>query len=323
MENLENEIFSIQSEADFNEVALKVFDFQVRNCKVYGDFVGVLNRPKPTKIEEIPFLPISFFKTHTVKTENLPIEFDFLSSGTTGMIRSKHSVQKPYMYEKSFELIYKEFIGSPEDQVILALLPNYIEQGNSSLVYMVDNLIKATKNELSGFFLDDHKGLVDRYLKAIELGKKVVLFGVSYALLDLAEMKIDLSKAQIIETGGMKGRRKEMSKEELHDVLKKGLNVEYISSEYGMTELFSQSYSDKEGVFDSPKWMKILIRETNDPFHFIEDGKTGGINVIDLANLYSCSFIETQDLGKKFGDSFKILGRFDQSDLRGCNLMVE
>ena len=323
MENLENEIFSIQSEADFNKVALKVFDFQVRNCKVYGDFVGVLNRPQPTKIEEIPFLPISFFKTHTVKTENLPIEFDFLSSGTTGMIRSKHSVQKPYMYEKSFELIYKEFIGSPEDQVILALLPNYIEQGNSSLVYMVDNLIKATKNELSGFFLDDYKGLVDRYLKAIELGKKVVLFGVSYALLDLAEMKIDLSKAQIIETGGMKGRRKEMSKEELHDFLKKGLNVEYISSEYGMTELFSQSYSDKEGVFDSPKWMKIIIRETNDPFHFIEDGKTGGINVIDLANLYSCSFIETQDLGKKFGDSFKILGRFDQSDLRGCNLMVE
>ena len=323
MENLENEIFSIQSEADFNEVALKVFDFQVRNCKVYGDFVGVLNRSQPTKIEEIPFLPISFFKTHTVKTENLPIEFDFLSSGTTGMIRSKHSVQKPYMYEKSFELIYTEFIGSPEDQVILALLPNYIEQGNSSLIYMVDNLIKATKNELSGFFLDDYKGLVDRYIKAIELGEKVVLFGVSYALLDLAEMKIDLSKAQIIETGGMKGRRKEMSKEELHDVLKKGLNVEYISSEYGMTELFSQSYSDKEGVFDSPKWMKILIRETNDPFHFIEDGKTGGINVIDLANLYSCSFIETQDLGKKFGESFKILGRFDQSDLRGCNLMVE
>jgi hypothetical protein len=323
MENLENEIFSIQSEADFNEVALKVFDFQIRNCKVYGDFVGVLNRPQPTKIEEIPFLPISFFKTHSVKTENLPIEFDFLSSGTTGMIRSKHSVQKPNMYEKSFELIYKEFIGSPEDQVILALLPNYIEQGNSSLVYMVDNLIKATKNELSGFFLDDYKGLVDKYIKAIELGKKVVLFGVSYALLDLAEMKIDLSKAQIIETGGMKGRRKEMSKEELHDVLKKGLNVDYISSEYGMTELFSQSYSDKEGVFDSPKWMKILIRETNDPFHYVEDGKTGGINVIDLANLYSCSFIETQDLGKKFGDSFKILGRFDQSDLRGCNLMVE
>jgi hypothetical protein len=323
MENLENEIFSIQSEADFNEVALKVFDFQVRNCKVYGDFVGVLNRPQPTKIEEIPFLPISFFKTHPIKTKEMDVKFEFMSSGTTGMTRSKHSVQKPNMYEKSFELIYKEFIGSPEDQVILALLPNYIEQGNSSLVYMVDALIKATKSELSGFFLDDYKGLIDRYLKAIELGKKVVLFGVSYALLDLADMKVDLSQAQIIETGGMKGRRKEMSKEELHDVLKNGLNVEYISSEYGMTELFSQSYSDKDGVFDSPKWMKIFIRETNDPFHFIEDGKTGGINVVDLANLYSCSFIETQDLGKKFGDSFKILGRFDQSDLRGCNLMVE
>jgi hypothetical protein len=323
MENIEKLIFAINSDAEFEKIALEVFQFQKENCSVYAQYVASLNRKDPEYIHEIPFLPISFFKTHSVKTENLPIHFDFLSSGTTGVIRSKHSVQKPYMYEKSFELIYKGFIGSPEEQVILALLPNYIEQGNSSLVYMVDHLIKATKCELSGFFLDDYKGLLDRYLKAIELGKKVVLFGVSYALLDLAEMKIDLSKAQIIETGGMKGRRKEMSKEELHNFLKKGLNVDYISSEYGMTELFSQSYSDKEGVFDSPKWMKIFIRETNDPFHFIEDGKTGGINVIDLANLYSCSFIETQDLGKKYGDSFKILGRFDHSDLRGCNLMVE
>jgi hypothetical protein len=323
MNKLENEIFAIQSETDFEKVALKVFDFQFENNLVYREYVKSLNKLAPKTVTEIPFLPISFFKTHAIQTKDRAIQFEFKSSGTTGMIRSTHLVQNPEMYERSFDLIYRQFIGNPEDQVILALLPNYIEQGNSSLVYMVDALIKATKSELSGFFLDDYKRLIDRYLKAIELGKKVVLFGVSYALLDLADMKVDLSQAQIIETGGMKGRRKEMSKEELHDVLKKGLNVDYISSEYGMTELFSQSYSDKDGVFDSPKWMKIFIRETNDPFHFIEDGKTGGINVVDLANLYSCSFIETQDLGKKFGDSFKILGRFDQSDLRGCNLMVE
>jgi hypothetical protein len=239
------------------------------------------------------------------------------------MIRSKHAVQKAEMYERSFNAIYNEYIGNPKDQVILALLPNYIEQGNSSLVYMVDHLIKETKSPLSGFYLSEYNQLVSNYKQAISDGKKVVVFGVSYALLDLADAKIDLSQAQIIETGGMKGRRKEMTKEELHDSLKKGLGCDFISSEYGMTELFSQSYSNKNGVFSIPTWMDIKIRQTNDPFQYVKEGKTGGINVIDLANLYSCSFIATQDLGKRIGNQFQLMGRFDNADLRGCNMMVE
>ena len=323
MKNLENDIFSIQNRDDFEKVALEVFQFQKDNCIVYKDYLHILNRPDPESIDEIPFLPISFFKTHSVLTKGIPVQFDFLSSGTTGMIRSKHSVQKPEMYERSFLSIFKDSIGDPLELVVLALLPNYIEQGNSSLVYMVDRLIKETNSPLSGFYLNEYKELIQNYQKALEVGKKVVIFGVSYALLDLAEVNIDLSKAQIIETGGMKGRRKEMTKEELHEVLKQGLGCQYISSEYGMTELFSQSYSNKDGLFDIPSWMEIFIREMNDPFHYVSEGKTGGINVIDLANLYSCSFIATQDLGKRIGNQFQLMGRFDNSDLRGCNMLVE
>ena len=323
MIQLENQIFKISSKEDFTSTALEVYRFQKKHCKVYREYLELLHHPEPKSIKEIPFLPISFFKTHNVLNDYLPVQFDFLSSGTTGMSRSKHSVQIPDMYERAFNKIYDEFIGNPNDQVILALLPNYIEQGNSSLVYMVDHLIKRSDSPLSGFFLEDYQKLISNYTSAIEAGKKVVLFGVSYALLDLAESKIDLSKAQIIETGGMKGRRKEMTKEELHETLKTGLNCNFISSEYGMTELFSQSYSDKDGLFEIPSTMEILIRETNDPFYYLNDGKTGGINVIDLANLYSCSFIATQDLGQKIGNQFKLMGRFDNSDIRGCNLMVE
>ena len=323
MIQLENQIFTISSKEDFSNTALEVYRFQKKNCKVYREYLTILNHPEPKTIKEIPFLPISFFKTHTIINDYLPVKFDFLSSGTTDMIRSKHSVQVPNLYERAFNKIYDEFIGNPNNQVILALLPNYIEQGNSSLVYMVDHLIKRSNSPLSGFFLEDYQKLISNYTAAIEDGKKVVLFGVSYALLDLAESNIEFSKAQIIETGGMKGRRKEMTKEELHKILKKGLNCETISSEYGMTELFSQSYSDKDGLFEIPKTMEILIRETNDPFYYLNDGKTGGINVIDLANLYSCSFIATQDLGQRIGNQFKLMGRFDNSDIRGCNLMVE
>ena len=320
---LENQIFSIKNTLDFEKTAFDVFKFQSENCSVYKEYLKILNRPVPTTIAEIPFLPISFFKSHTVITDNLPVLFDFFSSGTTGMIRSKHAVQKAEMYERSFNAIYREYIGNPAEQVILALLPNYMEQGNSSLIYMVDRLIKETNSKLSGFFLTEYDQLVSNYQKALSAGKKVVVFGVSYALLDLADSKADLSQAQIIETGGMKGRRKEMTKEELHDYLKKGLSCEYISSEYGMTELFSQSYSNKDGVFSIPTWMDVKIRETNDPFQYVQEGKTGGINVIDLANLYSCSFIATQDLGKRIGNQFQLMGRFDNSDLRGCNMMVE
>lgn len=323
MKTLEDKLFSIQSAEDFERVALEVYDFQVENCQVYHDFVKTLNRPKPTSIFEIPFIPISFFKSHQIVTKNLPIQFEFHSSGTTGTIKSKHFVQVPEIYNRSFEAIYKQFIGNPTDQVILALLPNYIEQGHSSLVYMVEHLIQLSNHPQSGFYLNNYSELIAHYQQAIQSGKQVVIFGVAYALLDLAEQKTDFSAAIIIETGGMKGRRKELTKEELHEALKEGLNCTSISSEYGMTELFSQSYSRENGIFDLPPWMQILIREMNDPFHFVAEGKTGGINVIDLANLYSCSFIETQDLGKKLGSSFQLLGRFDLADIRGCNLMVE
>lgn len=323
MKNIEKRIFAINSNAEFEKIALEVFHIQKERCTVYAQYVNSLNRKDPSIIQEIPFLPISFFKTHEVKTINLPIEFEFLSSATTGLQRSRHLVQNKRMYESSFEIIYRNFIGNPEDQVILALLPNYLEQGNSSLVYMVEKLIQLSKNSLSGFFLNDYSKLIESYKIAVKNNKKVIVFGVSYALLDLAEMNIDFSKAKVIETGGMKGRRKEMTKDELHLKLTEGLRLDAISSEYGMTELFSQSYSDKNGLFEMPPWMQILIRETNDPFHYVEDGKTGGINIIDLANLYSCSFIETQDLGQRLGNDFKLMGRFDNSDIRGCNLMVE
>ncbi len=322
MTDLENAVFGIQSEADFERVALEVFRFQRENCTVYRDFLKQLNRPIPQSVAEIPFLPISFFKTHEVRSGKRAVETLFMSSGTTGMIRSSHHVESVEMYERSFLDIYKQQIGHPENQIILALLPNYIEQGNSSLVFMVDALIKETKHPLSGFYLENLQDLLDAYQQAVDGGKEIVIFGVSYALLDLAELRPDLSKARIIETGGMKGRRKELSKEELHEILKEAFHVPFISSEYGMTELLSQAYSDQDGLFDLPHWMKTLIRDTNDPLSYLSDGKTGGVNVVDLANLYSCSFISTQDLGKMNGGQLQLMGRFDHSDVRGCNLMV-
>lgn len=322
--HLENQIFSINSKADFNRIAFETFQYQAENCGIYSSFLTSLKNQTPSKIEEIPFLPISFFKTHDVISfSNNKADLTFYSSGTTGMNRSKHLVYAAKMYETSFEKTYRQFIGNPEDQVILALLPNYLEQGDSSLVYMVNHLIQLSDSKLSCFLLNDLKTVQQNYLSALKSGKKVVVFGVSYALLDLAEKKVNLSEALIIETGGMKGKRKEMTKEELHETLTKGLQVPFISSEYGMTELLSQAYSDKNGLFTTPNWMKILVRDINDPLSYIENGKTGGINVIDLANLYSCSFISTQDLGKIEGDAFRIMGRFDNSDIRGCNLMLE
>ncbi len=323
MKKLEQAIFEIQNQADFEKVALEVYEFQRNNCEIYRDFVNQLNRKAPRKISEIPFLPISFFKSHEVRSRQRAVETLFLSSGTTGSERSKHYVESLEMYEISFFKSYCKQIGNPEDQIILALLPNYIEQGNSSLVYMVDHLIQASKNKLSGFYLDNLTDLIQAYNTAILTGKDVVIFGVSYALLDLADLKPNLSKARIIETGGMKGRRKELSKEELHEILKNAFQVPFISSEYGMSELLSQAYSDQNGLFDLPSWMKILIRDVNDPFEFIENGKTGGVNVIDLANLYSCAFISTQDLGKITQNQLQLMGRYDHSDIRGCNLLIE
>ena len=318
------DLFNIKTEIEFEDLALEIFDFQKSNCAIYNDYVRLLGRENPKSISEIPFLPIQFFKSHEVlskpKTGN---ETLFLSSGTGSIGRSRHLVSDVSIYEQSFNRAYELQFGDPKNQVILALLPNYIEQGNSSLVCMVNDLINRTKNELSGFLLNDFDEIRERYNSALSSGKKVVIFGVSYALLDLAEQGFDLSKAIIIETGGMKGRREELSKAELHERIKHGLSVEYVSSEYGMTELLSQAYSQKNGVFQTPPWMKVVFSDVYDPLTIVNGSSTSLINVIDLANFNSCSFIQTQDLGRKVENGFILEGRLDLSDIRGCNLMVD
>jgi len=317
-------LLAIKSDADFERIALEVFHYQLKNCSIYRDYVHLLNPQNAKSLEEIPFLPIEFFKTNEIycgqKSSN---DILFLSSGTGNSIRSKHIVRDIKLYESSFRTSYLKFFGAISDHVILALLPNYQEQENSSLVYMVDTLIRDSGNNLSGFLLNDPEEIEIRYKKAFASGKKVVIFGVSYALLDLAEKNINLSEAIIIETGGMKGRRKEISKKSLHLELMKGLNVPFVSSEYGMTELLSQAYSFKDGIFSYPPWMKVLFREVHDPLTLIKGSGKGAINVIDLANIHSCSFIATQDLGRNVPGGFIMEGRMEQSDLRGCNLMVD
>lgn len=317
-------LFNINSEKAFNERALEIFKYQFEHVSVYRDFCLALGRTNPSHYLEIPFLPISFFKTHKIISDELEVEklLTFKSSGTTQSIRSKHYVASPKIYEDSFLATFTEQITPPKDAVILALLPNYIEQGDSSLVYMVDDLVKRSSSNLSGFYLSNPRSLIAAIQKAKEERKTIVLFGVSYALLDLAETGADLSDVMIIETGGMKGRRKEMIKQELHEVLCQGLKVSKIYSEYGMTELLSQAYTDGTEFFTSPPWMKAIIRDINDPLSILPDGKTGGVNIIDFANYYSCSFIATDDLGVKRNNQFKVMGRFDQSDIRGCNLLV-
>lgn len=313
----------MKGEEDFLNWALRIFRFQYENTLIYREFCDYLKVSDPQTLHEIPYLPISFFKTHQVLNKNFNPKFLFKSSGTTGMTRSVHPVSHPELYEESFLKTYQDQLGDLNDQVVLALLPSYLEQGESSLVYMVDRLVKETHSPLSGFVLNNPSEVKVRYEQALTSGKKVVLFGVSYALLDLAEEGIDLSKATILETGGMKGRRKEMTKVELHQALKKGLGVSFIASEYGMTELFSQGYALENGIFQFPKWMKANLVEMNDPLSPLTKQKTGAINIIDLANIYSCSFIATQDLGRISADGLELMGRFDFADTRGCNLMVQ
>lgn len=319
---LVDRIFSIQNDTEFEQTALDVFEYQRTNCLVYKKYIDQLNWPYPKTIEEIPFLPIDFFKSHKIISKEFNSETVFKSSGTGGK-RSFHYVAQTSLYEKSFNFNYQKLFVTPQEPVILALLPNYMKQGESSLIYMVDHFISNSPHSLSGFVLDDLHEIKKRYDKAISLNIPVVIFGVSYALLDLAALNFNFEKALIIETGGMKGKRKELTKLELHKELKLGLKCGNISSEYGMTELLSQAYSKEHGLFKTTNLMKILIRETDDPFTYAKLGKTGGINIIDLANLYSCSFIATQDLGKVHNDGFEIIGRFDNSDVRGCNLLVE
>jgi len=320
------DIFNIKTTDEFNNLALKIFKFQFENNALYRSFCDLLyiHFSDIKTIEDIPFLPIQFFKSHTVLSSKENIQTTFTSSGTTGNTTSKHHVTDLDIYTNSFSKGFHQFYGNIEDYIVLALLPSYLEREGSSLIHMVDALIKASKSPESGFYLNNISALKDTLIKLDSEGKKIILIGVSFALLDLIEThKFNLKNTIIMETGGMKGRRKELIREELHSKLKDGFGVKTIHSEYGMTELLSQAYSNGQGIFKTPNWMRILTRDTEDALHILPKEKAGGINVIDLANINSCSFIATQDLGRvnKNGE-FEVIGRFDNSDIRGCNLMV-
>ena len=321
-----HDIFTISNQKQFDKMALKVFRFQYENNLVYREFCDFLKTDvqKVKTIQQIPFLPIQFFKSHSVISDSNPIQTTFTSSGTTGMVTSKHLVTDVSIYEESYRKGFSQFYGNIEDYVVLALLPSYLEREGSSLIHMVDDLIQLSNHPESGFYLHNYDELIEKIIQLDQSGQNVILIGVTYALLDLIEKQsFQLENTIIMETGGMKGKRKEMIREELHQQLCNGFGVKSIHSEYGMTELLSQAYSLGEGIFECPSWMQISIRDTEDALSYVREGKTGGINVIDLANINSCSFIATQDLGKKYSNgSFEVLGRFDHSDIRGCNLMV-
>ncbi len=321
-----SDLFSIANKKQFEKIALKVFRFQYDNNGVYREFCQLLKIEKQQvkSIAQIPFLPIQFFKSHLVLSSTDGIQETFTSSGTTGINTSKHHVTDRSIYEESYRKGFSQFYGNIQDYVVLALLPSYLERDGSSLIYMANDLIKLSKNKDSGFYLNQYDELSQKLIDLDNSGKNVLLIGVTYALLDLIEcQKFQLKNTIIMETGGMKGKRKEMIREELHEILCNGFGVPTIHSEYGMTELLSQAYSLGNGLFECPPWMQILVREPEDALSYVKNTKTGGLNVIDLANINSCSFIATQDLGKKNpNDSFEVLGRFDNSDIRGCNLMV-
>ena len=321
-----SEIFTIDNQAQFEEMCMRVFRHQVNNNKVYQEFIKLLGRrpDQITRVEQIPFLPIEFFKSRDILSSSQQVETVFTSSGTTGSVPSRHLVTDLSVYRKSFTLGFEHFYGRPEDYIILALLPSYLERGGSSLVFMANELIQMSSSESSGFYLNNMEELALNLAELDRSGQKILLLGVSYALLDLIALKqFKLKNTIVMETGGMKGRRREMVREELHKELSAGFGVDQIHSEYGMTELLSQAYSHGNGIFDCPPWMKVLIRDPEDPFQLLDRKRTGGVNVIDLANFNSCSFIATQDLGRaREGSLFEIVGRFDHSDIRGCNLMA-
>ena len=340
-------IFQIKTEADFQQKCLETFHFQYENIEVYRKFIDFLKiDPNSIKdIEKIPFLPIEMFKNHTVLDQNKRTNLYFQSSGTTQMNLSKHWIADEKVYEESIEKSFEQFIGNPKDFIFLGLLPSYLEKQNSSLIYMVDFLMKKSGKPENGYFLYNHEDLLKLLQQLSKENKKVILFGVAFALLDFLDFaetnhhRIESSdQLIIIETGGMKGRKEEMTKDELLKIFHKGFGTEKIYSEYSMTELLSQAYSFGKNIYESPNWMRILIRNTEDPFSYVEDGKNGAINIIDLANRHSCSFIATQDLGKIVTDCgisrnekkddhivtklFQVLGRIDHSDIRGCSLLV-
>lgn len=335
LKDIQNQVFALNSssitfELEFNELALKIFKYQYLNNNIYYKFISTLGNQYKNidcidHYSKIPFLPIEFFKSQQIITEGLKQgSICFTSSGTTGQITSKHYVNDISIYESSFRLGFEKAYSNPSNYCIIALLPSYLERSGSSLVYMFEHLIKDSKHPLSGFYLNNFSDLIQTIKTLKKSNQKTLLLGVTYALLDLAELNIELNdNFTVMETGGMKGKREELLKMEVHQILKNKFNVKTIHSEYGMTELLSQAYSKREGIFNCPPWMKILIRDINDPFSYVQNNKGGGVNVVDLANINSCSFIETKDLGKLFNESdFEILGRIDNSDLRGCNLMI-
>lgn len=321
------QIFALKDNVAFEKAALAVFYHQAKNCTVYNQFIHHLGieSEKITTFRQIPFLPISFFKSHEVISNSAPPQIVFSSSGTTGQAQSKHVVTDVEVYERSFNQAFEQFYGPIKDTCLLALLPSYLERDGSSLIYMVDSLLRQSEHPKSGYFLHDLHQLYQTLTELKANNQKTILIGVTYALLDFVEQfKIDFPELIVMETGGMKGKRKELVREELHQLLCEGFGVSKIHSEYGMTELLSQAYSNGDGIFRCPPWMKILLRDTYDPLTLVAQKQTGGINVIDLANINSCSFIATQDLGKLHEDGqFEVLGRFDNADIRGCNLLVQ
>jgi phenylacetate-coenzyme A ligase PaaK-like adenylate-forming protein len=303
-----------------------MFNLQSSHNPIYKRYLELLNcNPSDiASIDQVPFLPIEFFKSHRIVTGPGTETRVFESSGTTGAQTSKHFLLSDEIYIESLLSGFRLFFGEPTDYCFLALLPSYLERGNSSLVFMMDRLIAMSQHPMSGFYLNNIDELVDHLASLEKTNQKTILIGVTFALLDLAEKHpIPLKNTMVIETGGMKGRREEITRQELHKILKKAFCLQSIGSEYGMTELLSQAWSTGDGIFRTPPWMKILIRDPYDPFRRMPVGKTGGIDVIDLANRFSCSFIQTQDLGRLNPDgTFEVLGRFDNSDLRGCNLLI-
>ena len=307
----------------FEKRALRLFKEQSQKCLPYHQYLKLLKTDVESisSLAEIPFLPIQFFKTHSIIANGKKSVINFISSGTTGMQHSQHLVADLSIYEYSFRTAFELFYGDIEKYRFIALLPSYLEREGSSLIYMCEDLIKRSKHPQSGFYLNN-LGELSEILKE---GKSTILLGVTYALLDLAEFgPFQLNNTIIMETGGMKGKRKEMLKEELHQTLCNAYGVDLIHSEYGMTELLSQAYSKGKGRFSTPHWMRVFCRDIEDPFSLSRSEKTGGLNIIDLANIHSCAFIATQDLGRVFSDqSFEVLGRFEQSDIRGCNLLIQ
>lgn len=318
---------SIKNDEDFKNLALEIFNYQAINNKVYKAFLSGLGKSAEdvTHINEIPFPPVELFKSHVVLTGNQDYERIFTSSGTTGIDVSKHYIKDVPFYEQICLSTFSSFYGNPSDYTILALLPSYLERAGSSLIWMMEKLISNSGKTDGGFYLNDHEKLFRLLNKLKQQGERVLLFGVTFALLDFVEgHSLDFPELTVMDTGGMKGRRREMVREEVHEELCRGFGVKTIHSEYGMTELNSQAYSSGSGIFRTPPWMKILIRDTYDPLLLSGKNVTGGINILDLANIDSCAFIATQDLGKSYDDgSFEVLGRFDFSDVRGCNLMVD